>query len=109
MTLATGLVGDVRHAVGSLFRSPGHSLVVVATLAIAVGAAAAVFAVVREALLRPLPFREPDRLVRVWDRAPDGGDRSDVAPGVGGAARPHRRVRDGRGLGGHDAHAHRTG
>ncbi len=73
MTLATGFVGDVRHAVGSLFRSPGHSLVVVATLAIAVGAAAAVFAVVREALLRPLPFREPDRLVRVWDRAPDGG------------------------------------
>ena len=73
MTLATGLVGDVRHVVGSLFRSPGHSLVVVATLAIAVGAAAAVFAVVREALLRPLPFREPDRLVRVWDRAPDGG------------------------------------
>jgi putative ABC transport system permease protein len=76
MTLATGFAGDIRRAARSLFRSPGHALVVMTTLAIAVGSAAAVFAVVREALLRPLPFREPDRLVRVWDKTPGGGDAS---------------------------------
>jgi putative ABC transport system permease protein len=93
------LVRDLRHAMRSLSRSPGHSLVVVVTLAIGVGAAAAVFAVVREALLRPLPFREPDRLVRVWDRGPAGSDapmsppvwqalraRTDVFEVVGGSA-----------------------
>ncbi len=90
---------DLRHAARSVLRSPGHALVVVATLAIGIGAAAAVFAVVREALLRPLPFREPDRLVRVWDRAPNGMDapmsppvwqglraRTDVFESVGGSA-----------------------
>ncbi|HSD28262.1 MAG TPA: ADOP family duplicated permease [Vicinamibacteria bacterium] len=66
------LLRDLRHAARSLVRSPGHAAVVVATLAVGVGAATAVVAVVREAILRPLPFREPDRLVRVWDRAPDG-------------------------------------
>jgi putative ABC transport system permease protein len=91
MTLANGLVGDLRHAAGSLFRSPGHSLVVVTTLAVAVGAATAVFAVVREALLRPLPFHDPDRLVRVWERTPDGGD-APMAPLVWEALRARTDV-----------------
>ena len=59
MAPVSDLVRDLWQAMRTLLRSPGHALVVVATLAIGVGAAAAVFAVVREALLRPLPFREP--------------------------------------------------
>jgi putative ABC transport system permease protein len=89
---------DLYHAARSLSLAPGHALVVVATLAIGVGGATAVVAVVREALLRPLPFREPERLVRVWDRGPNGMDapmsppvwralraRSDVFEAVGGS------------------------
>jgi putative ABC transport system permease protein len=91
MTPASDLLRDVRHAARALLRSPGHALVVVATLAIGVGAAAAVFAVVREALLRPLPFREPDRLVRVWDRGPAGLD-APMSPPVWQALRARTDV-----------------
>jgi putative ABC transport system permease protein len=75
------MVRELRHAALRLLRRPGPASAVVLTLAIGVGAAAAVFAVAREALLRPLPFREPDRLVRVWDRSPDGMDAA-VSPPV---------------------------
>ena len=59
MTLAR----DLRYAVRGLARRPGFTLVAVVTLALGIGANAAIFSAVRGILLRPLPFRAADRLV----------------------------------------------
>ncbi|HEX7185448.1 MAG TPA: ABC transporter permease [Thermoanaerobaculia bacterium] len=60
---------DIRFAVRQLWKSPGFTLVVVLTLALAMGATTSIFSVVHGILLRPLPFNEPDRLVRVFPQS----------------------------------------
>jgi len=59
------LLLDVRYCVRSLRRSPGFATVVVLTLMLAVGANTALFSLLNAVVLRPLPVREPDRLVNV--------------------------------------------
>ena len=66
------LLQDVRYAIRRLRIGPGFTLAVVVTLAVGIGAAAATFSVVDAAVLRPLPFPEPDRIVRLRDIAPQG-------------------------------------
>jgi predicted permease len=56
-----------------LFRNPLFTIIAIATLAIGIGANAAIFSLVNGILLRPLPFDEPDDLVGVWHRAPGIG------------------------------------
>lgn len=56
---------DVRYAARSLRRAPGFSAVVVLTLAVGIGASTAVFSIVDGVLLRPLPYADPDRIVRL--------------------------------------------
>ena len=66
----------------SLARSPGYVAVVVATLALGIGATTALFTVVNGVLLRPLPFHDADRLVMVWERSPFRGSGASGARNV---------------------------
>ncbi|HEX6048057.1 MAG TPA: ABC transporter permease, partial [Gemmatimonadaceae bacterium] len=73
---------DVRFALRSFRRSPGFTAVAVVTLAVGIGANTAIFSAVDAMLLRPLPFREPERLMTVNLTVPPQGDRPawDSAP-----------------------------
>lgn len=75
--LLTDLRRECAHAVRSLARSPGFTVVAFATLALGVGGATAIFTVLDTVLLKPLPYREPERLVTVLHPAtvPGSGER----------------------------------
>ena len=57
---------DLRYAIRTLGRTPGFTVVIVLTLALAIGANSAIFSVIQGVLLRPLPYARPDRIVRIF-------------------------------------------
>jgi hypothetical protein len=63
---------DIRSALLTMRRAPGFAATALITLALGIGAATAVFSIVRGVLLRPLPYAEPNRLVRLWEEHPGG-------------------------------------
>src|SRR5215471_4997574 len=67
------LINEIRCCVRSLLKQKGFTLIAVITLALGIGANTAIFSVVNAVLLRPLPFKDPDRLVLVWERRANSG------------------------------------
>ena len=67
------VASDVRFALRSFRLAPGFSLVAIATLALGIGGCTLIFSAVNGILLKPLPFPEPERLVRFWGTAPEKG------------------------------------
>jgi predicted permease len=74
------MFADVRYAFRVMARTPSFALAVVSVLALGIGANTTIFSIVNAVLLRPLPFEEPERLVRIFTHSGDG-EPFEVSPG----------------------------
>jgi predicted permease len=67
------LIQDVRYALRGLAKAPGFAVVALLSLAIGIGANTAIFSIVNTLLLRPLPYKDANRLAILWNRSPGLG------------------------------------
>jgi len=65
------MISDLRFAVRQLLKSPGFTLLALITLALGIGLNTAIFSLINDLFLRPLPFKEPERVLRMYSNAKD--------------------------------------
>ena len=92
------VVRDVRHGCRVLLRTPGFTVAALLTLAFGIGATSAIFSVVRTVMLEPLPYRNPDRIVSIWETNRGGTVRNVIAPANFVAWRERARSLDHLGM-----------
>jgi predicted permease len=68
ISLVDKFARDLRYATRTLLRSPAFSLIAIGVMALCIGASTSLFTIIRSVLLKPLPFRDPGRLVMVYER-----------------------------------------
>ena len=94
------LLHDLRHAFRQLRRTPGFTAMAILVMALGIGANVALFTVVRGVLLKPLPFKDPDQLVMLYEHTLPGNDFgfNNVAGGMYAAWKAQNRSFSSMGL-----------
>jgi predicted permease len=72
---------DVRYGARTLARTPGFSIIAILVMALGIGANVALLTVIRSVLLKPLPFKDTDRLVRLFEGSSDGSFQDNIVAG----------------------------
>jgi putative ABC transport system permease protein len=85
------MISDFKYALRTLAKTPGFTIIAVATLALAIGANTAIFSLINDLFLRGLPFKEPSRAVHLF-----GGDKSRDLVDIGVSAPRYQHFRDGQ-------------
>jgi len=80
LKMIDGLWQDLRYGVRMLFKHRGFTIIALVTLALGIGATTAIFSVVDAVVLRPLPFKDPERVVRMWGTFSQGNQASTSPP-----------------------------
>ena len=76
--MSGNFAGDLRFAFRAFSRAPRFTVPALLALALGIGATSAIFSVVRGVMLKPLPYRDPDRIVSIWENRSTATDRATI-------------------------------